>query len=397
MRIVLLTKKYPPQTCGVGDYAHGLAEALRAQGHEVVVLVASHAAPRPAGAREIVLERWSDVRAALRTIREERPDLVLLEYSGYSWGRYGVSLRMNWFALRLRLSGVRLAVAFHELSIRLRSFPRWALLSLAQKLHTALLALTASEVVTNTPSRIARLRRWMFWRRRAIHYRPNSSNIPVTPLDAAQRQALRAARGAGPQTVVAAVFGNFSTWKRYEDAVGAVARLLGAHDVRLWLLGDAEGADAAYLSRLRAQIAGGGMEKIVWWSGRLTPEEVSAHLQAADVFILPQADGDLTRSGAFMAAAAHGLPVIAVRNAENQAEFAHATNVWLVNRAGVKELSAALEQLAADAALRSRLGGALRMRYAERFSVERVTEMLALFREAPETGGREAAARAVKS
>jgi phosphatidylinositol alpha-1,6-mannosyltransferase len=384
MRIALLSKRFPPQRCGVGDYAAELARALAAQGHAVTVFVASHADGRPADVpvREIQLSTGADIAAAVRAMVEAGPELVLMEYSGYAWGRWGIAFWMNRFALRLRRSGVRVAVALHEISISARAFPRWAPLALLQTLHAWLLALAAHDVVVNTREREARVRRWLFWRRARVHYRPNSSNIRVSPITPEQREAVRAARGAAPQTLVVAVFGMFAAWKKYEEVIRAVAALRGTLDLRLWLLGDWTVADAGYTHALREMMARAKLEDLCWWSGPLAEEEISAHLQAADIFALPQADGDLTRSGAFLAAAAHGLACVAVRHAENQQEFTHGKNVWLVGRSAAQEFRAALETLAADSALRRRLGAALRALYDAAFTIERVAAGLPFLRAA---------------
>jgi len=98
--------------------------------------------------------------------------------------------------------------------------------------------------------------------------------------------------------------------------------------------------------------------------------ELSGYLQAIDIFVLPQPDGHLTRSSAFMAAAAHGLAVIAVRNVENQKDFAHGENVWLVDASRAELFAQAFRQLADDAALRARLGENLRALYARKFAWE---------------------------
>jgi len=136
--------------------------------------------------------------------------------------------------------------------------------------------------------------------------------------------------------------------------------------VRLWLLGDSRAAAPAYVEKLRERARSLGIDD-VFWSGRLDSADVSAHLQACDVFVLPQADGHLTRSSAFMAAAAHGLPVIAVRNPGNQQEFTHGRDVWLAEKSSSSAFSEALGGLLVDPQLRFKLGGNLRKLYEEKF------------------------------
>jgi glycosyltransferase involved in cell wall biosynthesis len=112
---------------------------------------------------------------------------------------------------------------------------------------------------------------------------------------------------------------------------------------------------------------GGGIEDDVWWTGRLESAEISRALQAADVFVLTQPDGHVTRSSGFMAAAVHGLPVVAVRNSANQVEFTHGENIWLVEHSTPQEIAAALTALLEDRAAAGRMGGNLQKLYHARF------------------------------
>jgi glycosyltransferase involved in cell wall biosynthesis len=378
MRTVILTRRFPPESCGVGDFAWRLAEALAARGEEAVIMTQPASGGRPAGMRvvEVPMRGWRDVAAIARGVAAQRPDAVQIEYSSYAWGRWGVAFWVNALALLLRLRGLRVRLACHELYIIWYARPKLILTSLLQRLHFALLFFTVNEIMTNTPGRVEILRCWVPWKRSVVHYRPNSSNIPFAPLGAGERLALRRRRGAAPDSLVVAAFGRFAAAKNYGGVIEAAARLGASRDVRLWLLGDWEAADSGDVARLRARVRAAGIEDRVFWSGRLSVREVSAHLQAADIFLLPQPDGHLTRSGAFMAAAEHGLPVVAVRNVREQREFAHRENVWLVANSSAAEFAEALEMLAAAAPLRARLGENLRRLYHARFSFSAVLSSL---------------------
>jgi len=380
LRIGLISKRFPPERCGVGDFTCRLAQALQARGDEVVVLTArrnaaqgvpSLAAPDSPHSsirvREVELSRWNGVAEVLRAIREERCERVQIEYSGYAWGRWGGAWRVNALAWRLRLAGTPLTTAFHEIYVQWGRSPKAWLISSAQRVHIALLALAADEVIVNTAERASTLRRWLPWKAGRVVYRPNASNIPLTTIPSARRAAIRAQAGAGAADMVVATFGNFAAAKKYEAVAEAIARLAERLPVKLWLLGDWRQADPRYVATLRAQIVALGMEGSTFWSGPQSSEEISAFLQAADIFALPQPDGHLTRSGAFMAAAAHGLPVVAVRNDANQREFDHGENVWLTGQSSASEFGAAIAHLAANPDLRERLGGNLRRLYERRF------------------------------
>jgi len=380
MKLALITRRFPPESCGVGDCTARLAESWQQQGHEVTVFVAS---PEKSGSQKsevrspeegirvirIKLDELRDVRAAAEAIAAAKPEQVQIEYSNYGWSRWGFAFHVDALVRALRKNGLPVTVALHEFPLEFLQHPLHAGISVVQRLHFARLVLGANEVLTNTQERVRILRRWFPWRRETIRFRPNSSNIPVAASNAERTAHLRAERAPGAALVVA-IFGMFHPAKHYEEVVEAAGQVRNELPIALWMLGNERQAQAAYLEKLRARVRANQLEGAVWWSGHLAAGELSAYLQAVDIFVLPQPDGHLTRSGSFMAAAAHGLAVIAVRNVENQKDFAHGENVWLVDANRAELFAQAFRQLANDAALRARLGKNLRALYARKFAWE---------------------------
>jgi len=349
-----------------------MAEVLAAGGDEVVVLTepAGRSGPSSIPLRELPLRGWRDLKPVLREIAEAAPERVQLEYSGYAWGRWGVAWWLNALLFALRRRKIPVHIGLHETAIRMRQHPLQIPVALAQWAHVGLMlaAVPQGGIALNMPSRVELLGRVFPWWRAKLRYRPNSSTIPVVAMTPAEREAMRRERGAGNGEAVSATFGMFQKAKHSEAVIGAVARLRRTRPVKLWMLGDAAAAPE-YIARLKAMARELGIEEQIWWSGRLEAAEVSRALGAADVFVVPQPDGHLTRSSAFMAAAAHGLPVVAVRNAagHGQVEFTHGENVWLVERSAAEEICAALAALLADRSAAGRMGRALRRLYEERF------------------------------
>lgn len=366
MKRLLITPGFPPQCCGVGDFTAQLARRWGTQGEAVLVLTEPGAGPRPAEipVLELPLHGWRSLPGVLRAIRSSGANHVQLEYSSYGWSRWGFSFAVNALAFALRLRGHRLTVGLHEPYVHLTARPLQLACGLVQRAHFALLFLAASSIETNTPQRVRRVQRWLPWRPQSVRFRPTPSNIPVKALDAAEIAALRQQRGVSPGTVVIATFGSFHPAKNYESVIDAALQLRARHSVHLWLLGDPR-SSAGYVADLRRRAAPLG--DAAFWPGHAPAEQVSAWLQAADIFVLPQSDGHLTRSGAFMAAAAHGLPAIAVRNDAEQGDFRHREHVYLVDECSCEALATAILELAQDQPLRSRLGANLRDLYFSRF------------------------------
>src|SRR5207253_11043194 len=88
-------------------------------------------------------------------------------------------------------------------------------------------------------------------------------------------------------------------------------------------------------------------------SGWLRPPDLSAHLLAGDLALLPYADGASARRGSLLTCAAHGLPIVSTLPAAPEV----AAYVMAVAREP-RLLADAVLRLASDAAERARLRGA---------------------------------------
>jgi len=317
-------------------------------------------------ALEVPMRGWRDLPAMLRVIRREGPDWVQLEYSNYGWSRWGFAFWLNALFPILRMRGMQVRLALHEFPLRMRQHPMLLPFALIQRLHFWLLCACAQEICTNTRERVATLRRWLPWRTASLRYRPNSNCNPVYTCPPEWRNVLREGRGVQPGDLVVAMYGLFGAGKNMEAAIAAVVQLQKELPLHLWLLGDSSQADPRYLEKLRQAAA--PLAARAWWSGNLSPEDVSRHLQAVDIFLLPQPDGHLTRSGSFMAAAAHGLPVIAARNDMNQQEFSSARDFWPITESSANGIAGAIQHLAGNPSLRASLGQNLQSLYEQQFA-----------------------------
>jgi glycosyltransferase involved in cell wall biosynthesis len=258
------------------------------------------------------------------------------------------------------------AVTFHDLKVpylfpKAQPLRRWV---------TTTLARSADLAITTNPEDTAQARTW----RPDIVEIPIGSNIiPSRPV-AFDRAGHRAALGVDPNAALIGYFGFLNASKGGEVLVEVLARLVAAgRDAHLLMIGGRTGAsdptNVTYLERVEARIAALGLGNRIHWTGHLPAEAVSAALWATDVCLLPYRDGASYRRGSFMAALAHGLPIVTTAPTVPYPDLVDGETVLLAPPDDVTGLTAAVERLLDDPTLRARLGRAA-ARLAQRFRWE---------------------------
>jgi len=365
-KIGLITGEFPPMQGGVGDFTRELARALAALGHAVHVLTTRGEgvlddANEPYTTHRVVPGwSWGCWRAVRRWIAEYRPDAVNIQYQAAAYAMRPAIHLLPWWLRRLA-DRPAVVVTYHDLKVPYL-FPkagplRWqAVLALARWADAAIL--------TNEEDRLALSRYPSLAASAALI--PIGSNIAVQPPPGYDRAAWRARYGVAPDDFFLAYFGFLKESKGGEMLLRALYKLVtdpalmpGVNPHLLMVGGQVSSSDPtdrAYLRYVESLIARLGLRERVHWTGYIPPEEVSANLLAADVCVLPYRDGASFRRGSFMAALAHGRPVISTRPRVPLPELCEGENVLLVPPDDSEALAATIARLAADPALRQRIG-----------------------------------------
>jgi glycosyltransferase involved in cell wall biosynthesis len=337
---------------GVGDFSRELSVALAHLGHEVHIL--TRVGCRPDGlvagcalAPEIRRWGWSLGGRIGRWARENDLEIVNLQYQAAAFDMHpAVNL------LSSRALGIPLVVTLHDLKVPYL-FPkagplRWqAVLALARR--------ASGVIVTNREDQLA-LEAYHFARRPAVI--PIGSNITPTPPPGFDRAAWRGRWGVGSEETLLGYFGFLNESKGGEDLVQALDRLR-ERPIKLMMIGGRTGSsdpsNQAYADRIDALVHRLDLQERVIWTGYTTPAEVSANLLSTDLCLLPYRDGASFRRGSFMAALAHGLPIITTTPAVELPELSHGGNIYLVPPAAPEALAAAVTVLQREEELRERL------------------------------------------
>ena len=385
MKVCLITGEFPPMQGGVGDFTNELGKALAALGHEVHVITSASDNPQPATRNSkpatqnpVIVHRsirdwgwdcWRDITQLHDTLRF---DVLNIQYQTAA---YGMHPAINLLPLRLRTgtrSRPRTVVTFHDVKVPYL-FPKAG--RLRWWVNLALARWSDAVIVTNAED-FARLSTYS-----SIHSLsliPIGSNISPQPPAGYDREAWRARWGLKPDDLLLSYFGFLNESKGAETLVRALDKLVqSTSNIQLMAVGGKVGSsdptNVAYLKKIEGLIEELGLTDSVLWTGYTPQPEVSANLLASDVCVLPYRDGASFRRGSFMAALAHGLPIVSTRPRVAMPELRHGENILLVPPDAPVALAEAIARLAEDARLRRRLGeGAARL--AQDFTWERIAE-----------------------
>ena len=392
MKVCLISGEYPPMQGGVGDFTHELGQALATLGHEVHVLTSASPNIQPTTRNPVIVHRsvrgwgWGCWRDIIRLNDALRFDILNIQYQTAA---YGMHPAINLLPLRLRMGmGVQpcTVVTFHDLKVPYL-FPKAG--PLRWWVNLALARWSDAVIVTNAED-FARLSTYSFVR--SLSLIPIGSNISPQPPAGYDREAWRARWGLKPDDLLLSYFGFLNESKGAETLVRALARLMQStsniqypisnlqpptSNLQLMMVGGKVGSsdptNLAYLKKVEGLIEELDLADRVLWTGYTPQPEVSANLMASDVCVLPYRDGASFRRGSFMAALAHGLPIVSTRPRVDVPELRHGENILLGPPDAPVALAEAIARLAGDARLRRRVGeGAARL--AQSFTWEKIAE-----------------------
>ena len=290
--ILFVSGEYPPDVGGVGDYTARLRAALADLGWPSRILTRRQ------------VRRW-DARALLWLLRTApRAGIVHIQFQAGAYDLLGDVCLMPLLVRRF-LRGRRVLTTFHDVR-RPYLFPR------AGRLRDAavrLMAHSSDAVICADQRDICRLG----GPSQRHHFVPIGPNVTCQPPPDYDRAAFRQRLGLSPGTLAIVYFGLLNSSKGLDLLLDAFELVIEYRpDSRLLLVGGEVGASDP-TDRATAASLGGRVERAgrrVLRTGWLRPSDLSAHLLAGDLAVLPYVDGASARRGSLLACAEHGLPIV---------------------------------------------------------------------------------------
>ncbi|UCF41483.1 MAG: glycosyltransferase [Gemmatimonadota bacterium] len=360
MRILHLSKFYPPDPGGLEHVVASLAEGAAARGHEVRVVCAT-------GSRWAGERRDADVEGGVEVVR--------LPTRGIWWSQPmapGYLAAARWPAdvvylhrphpladLAVLLGPRRRTVVFHHADVQRQRAARLVYGPLAHAV-----ARRAAATVVATSAHLGHARDLgSAGRAKAVVIPYGTDETRFIPDPDAPRPAAFPLREAGP---LALFVGRLVPYKGLDVLVRAAA----AAGLGVVIVGDGpvRGELAELISRL-------GVGKRVVLAGRVPASELPEYYQVADYFVLPSVSPAEMFGVSMLEAMACGKPVISTGLGTGVGEVNQPGTTGLEVPPGDEQaLKDAMERLARDSALRERLGVAARRRAAEEFSLAGMVE-----------------------
>ncbi len=238
------------------------------------------------------------------------------------------------------------SLIIHETYFRVWEYPPSWWRGTAQKYYLRELASASDFVFTASAPLVEELNTWSLGSK--TNRLPIGSNFPYIPID---KTKFRNENRISSETIILLLFGGGAALRGMTSYVNALDAYLRRHRVTAaWLL---LGGTPAGWFKLNLPILS---------PGRLSPENVSAWLQTADIFLMPHKPGLNAKRGTLAAALQHGLPVVGTRGPMTDSFWNAVSGVNLVQAGARLQFCDKVKQLCMDKNLRH-LQGEANQRY----------------------------------
>lgn len=369
MRVLQVSKFYPPAQGGIETVAWELSQGLRAAGVTMNVLCANRA---PRSVVERAAAGYTVWRAASfgRVLSTSVTPALAGHLARLARDHDILHVHMPdpaaALALWLTRPRAKLVLHWHSDVIRQRT---------ALKLYAPLqnwLLERADAVIATSDSYAAASQALKAW----------SGKLQVVPIGISDNAglvnaaAVAAIRQQVRQRRIVFALGRMTYYKGFDVLIDAAQRL--PDDVAVIIGGDGE-----LLDHYRHDVARRGLAGKVLLPGHLPDDELPSWFAACDVFCLPSNARSEAYGVAMLEAMVMGKPVVAADIAGSAVPWVneHGTTGLNVAVGDARALADGIGLLLADPALRTRFGHAARQRYLDHFTAARMTERtLALYR-----------------
>jgi glycosyltransferase involved in cell wall biosynthesis len=303
MKILVITGTYPPDKCGVGDFAFKLYNSmLDVNTNDDIYLLSSNQLIKNGNSVYLKTLRWNffDTKRILETIKTINPSIIDFQFPTQS---YRKSISILFLITRLKLCGFRIVVTLHEYSYSSK---------LAQ-FRTKLLLKSAYRLIVVDEQYKTDIVRSKMAASEDVLYIPVGSSIDHSQLNNEGIQLLRK-KYVEDKGLLIGYFGfiipakGFETLIRLGQALKQQSRIF-----KIIVAAELKGDDKYHQELLRL-IKVNWLEKDFIVTGYLPSNEIADLLRSMDAVVFPFVKGISTRNTSVLAALNQGVNVISTKS-----------------------------------------------------------------------------------
>jgi len=377
MKLLLISRDFPNMFGGVSDYTCHLSRALAEKGENVYVLTSSNEKVSrniEGGSVKVlpVIKKWGflGMPQIIREIKNINPDWVLLQYVPYMYNYYGIPVWIAILAFLLRFKNHKLVTTFHEVAIRFDvKKPKYWGIAIIERLIAYTLCICSTKIVVSIEYFKKMLKPFKY----KIVRIPVGSSVLPGEVPEVKKKTLHQKLAPNGDFIISS-FGSGAYWRRNDILLKAVKECLnmGFDRLKVFIIGKAS-TDKNLLHIVNKL----NLEKIVHFTGVLSPEEIYKYLAVSDLFIFLDTDaygGINTKSTSLAAAYAAGLPIIGNKGILTDGFFKDKENIYLINSVDFREVAGSILELFKNQDLYNTLKRGSEESYKNILSWDRISE-----------------------
>ena len=323
MKVVFLTRNYPPTICGVGDHTYHLATEMLSKGIKTHVICS---ADQIVQSNDIsvypIVKEWNTegVGLVVDVLKKIQPHWLIVQYVPHAYHPKGLPFALLSLYRAVSQLNVSILTVFHEVKIRPERAIKTRLISFLQGQLAYKLSNRSSKVVTSIDFYDNNLKKLSADKKTII---PIASNILPIEVSLDVKQNLKEKYKISPDAKVICTFGD----RNVSDYVPAFDRLLEDYPNLVWLI-CGKNKTPSIIWRSRSYFR---------YVGAMPTEQIYQHLSLGDVFFMPDfvseegQGGTCNKSGSLACAMSLGIPIVGSKGDMNNKLLIDGYNILLTD------------------------------------------------------------------
>ena len=323
MKVVFLTRNYPPTICGVGDHTYHLATEMLSKGIKTHVICS---ADQIVQSNDIsvypIVKEWNTegVGLVVDVLKKIQPHWLIVQYVPHAYHPKGLPFALLSLYRAVSQLNVSILTVFHEVKIRPERAIKTRLISFLQGQLAYKLSNRSSKVVTSIDFYDNNLKKMSADKKTII---PIASNILPIEVSLDVKQNLKEKYKISPDAKVICTFGD----RNVSDYVPAFDRLLEDYPNLVWLI-CGKNKTPSVIWRSRSYFR---------YVGAMPTEQIYQHLSLGDVFFMPDfvseegQGGTCNKSGSLACAMSLGIPIVGSKGDMNNKLLVDGYNILLTD------------------------------------------------------------------